>query len=76
MMGLLDDTNSWCIDNAQVVDIVVGFYTRLFTSERPANAHGILEVIQPLFTEDMNTNLTRDFTKQEVDLALKEMAPL
>ena len=50
--------------------------TRLFTSKRPTNAHGILEVIQPLVTKDMNTNLTRDFTKQEVDLALKEMAPL
>ena len=50
--------------------------TRLFTSKRPTNAHGILEVIQPLVTKDMNTNLTRDFTKQDVDLALKEMAPL
>ena len=75
-MGLLDDTNSWCTNNAQVADIIVGFYTRLFTSERPTNTHGILEVIQPLVTEDMNTNLTRDFTKQDVDLALKEMAPL
>ena len=73
---MLDDTNSWCTNNAQVADIIVGFYTRLFTSERPANAHGILEVIQPLVTEDMNTNLTRDFTKQDVDHALKEMAPL
>ena len=73
---MLDDTNSWCTNNAQVADIIVGFYTRLFTSETPANAHGILEVIQPLVTEDMNTNLTRDFTKQDVDLALKEMAPL
>ena len=76
MMRLFDDTNSWCTDNAQVADIIVGFYTRLFTSERPANASGILEVIQPLVIEGMNTNLTRDFTKEEVDLALKEMASL
>lgn len=76
IMGLLDDTNSWCTDNAQVAKIIVGFYTRLFTSERPTNVHGILEVIQPLIAKDMNTNLTRVFTKQEVDLALKEIAPL
>ncbi|KAK9986185.1 hypothetical protein SO802_031136 [Lithocarpus litseifolius] len=76
IMGLLDDTNSWCTDNAQVAEIIVGFYTRLFTSEEQTNVHGILEVIQPLVTEDMNTNLTRVFTKQEVDIALKEMAPL
>ena len=75
-MGLLDDSNSWCTDTAQVADIIVGFYTRLFTSERPTTAQGILEVIQPIVTDEMNSNLTRVFTKQEVDLALKEMAPL
>ena len=76
IMGLMDDTNSWCSDTTQVAEIIVEFYTRLFTSERPANIHGILDVIQPLITEDMNSNLTRVFTKQEVDIALKEMAPL
>ena len=75
-MGLLDDSNSWCTDTAQVADIIVGFYTRLFTSEGPTTAQGILEVIQPIVTDEMNSNLTRVFTKQEVDLALKEMAPL
>nr|XP_023927486.1 uncharacterized protein LOC112038880 [Quercus suber] len=76
IVGLLDETNSWCTDSAQVADIIVGFYTKLFTSERSSIDLGILEVVQPVVTEEMNTNLTRDFTKQEVDLALKEMAPL
>ena len=40
------------------------------------NAHAILEVIQPLVTEDMNISLTREFTRQEVEIALKDMAPL
>ena len=76
IMGLLDDSNSWCTETKQVADIIVGFYSSLFTSARPTNAQGILEVIQPIVTEEMNTNLTREFTRQEVDLALKEMAPL
>ena len=76
IVGLLDDSNSWCTNTTQVADNIVGFYTRLFTSERPTTDHGILEVIQPIVTKEMNSNLTRDFTKQEVDLALKEMAPL
>jgi len=66
-VGLLDDSNSWCIDTTQVANIIVGFYTRLFTFERPTTDQGILEVIQPIVTEEMNFNLTRDFTKQEVD---------
>ena len=76
ILGLLDDSNSWCTNTTQVADIIVGFYTRLFTSERPTTDHGVLEVIQSIVTEEMNSNLTRDFTKQEVDLVLKEMAPL
>ena len=40
------------------------------------NAHAIFEVIQPLVTEDMNISLTREFTRQEVEIALKDMAPL
>ena len=76
VVGLFDDSNSWCTNTTQVADNIVGFYTRLFTSERPTTDHGILEVIQPIVTKEMNSNLTRDFTKQEVDLALKEMAPL
>ncbi|XP_075659078.1 uncharacterized protein LOC142628942 [Castanea sativa] len=67
IVGLLDDTNSWCTDNSQIADIIVGFYRSLFTSARLADANTILEVIQPLVTEDMNINLTREFTKQEVD---------
>ena len=72
----MDDTNSWCSNTTQVAEIIVWFYTRLFTSERIANINGILDVIQPLITEDMNTSLTKVFTKQDVDIALKEMAPL
>jgi len=45
IMGLMDDTNSWCSNTTQVAEIIVGFYTRLFTSERTANIHGILDVI-------------------------------
>ena len=76
IVGLLDESNSWCMDRSQVEDIVYGFYSSLFTSSRPAGAHAVLEVIQPLITEDMNNGLTKEFTRHEVDIALKEMAPL
>ena len=76
IVGLLDESNSWCTDRSQVEDIVYGFYSSLFTSSRPAGAHAVLEVIQPLITEDMNNGLTKEFIRHEVDIALKEMAPL
>ena len=76
ILGSLDESNSQCTDSSQIEDITVGFYSSLFTSTKPADAHAILEVIQPLVTEDMNISLTREFTRQEVDLALKDMALL
>ena len=75
-MGLFNESNSWCTCRSQIEDIVFAFYSSLFTSSRSADAHAILEVIQPLVTEDMNTSLIKEFTRHEVDIALKEMAPL
>ena len=75
-MGLFNESNSWCTCRSQIEDIVFAFYSSLFTSSRSADAHAILEVIQPLVTEDMNTSLIKEFTRHEVDIALKEMVPL
>ena len=72
IVGLLNESNSWCTDRSQIEDIVFPFYSSLFTSSRPADAHVVLEVIQPLVTEDMNISLTKEFTRHEVDVALKE----
>ena len=76
IVGLFNESNSWCTCRSQIEDIVFAFYSSLFTSSRSADAHAILEVIQPLVTEDMNTSLIKEFTRHEVDIALKEMAPL
>ena len=45
ILGLLDESNSQCTDSSQIEDITVGFYSSLFTSTKPADAHAILEVI-------------------------------
>ena len=45
ILGLLDESNSQCTDSSQIEDIIVGFYSSLFTSTKPADAHPILEVI-------------------------------
>ena len=76
IVGLFNESNSWCTCRSQIEDIVFAFYSSLFTSSRSADAHAILEVIQPLVTEDMNTSLIKEFTRHEVDIALKEMASL
>ena len=73
---LYDSTGRWCTRQSQVNDSILGFYRELFTSANPENLADVLEVIPQVVTESMNASLTREFTIEEVEVAVKEMAPL
>ena len=62
--------------NDEVSGMIVEYYNKLFTS---SNLHDIEEVVQftkRMVTEDMNSCLIKNFSKDEVEIALKQMAPL
>ena len=59
-----------------MVDTVVKFYQQLFTSSEPVNLDEILEQIPTMVTEEMNSELLKEFIAEEVESALKQMAPL
>ena len=73
---LYDSTGRWCTRQSQVNDTILGFYRDLFTSANSENLADVLEVIPQVVTESMNASLTRAFTIEEVEAAVKEMAPL
>ena len=52
------------------------FYQDLFTSSNPTNFETILEEIPHVVIEEMNSELMKEFLTQEVEVALKQMAPL
>ena len=58
------------------MDMVVDFYQELFTSSNPNNFDTILEQIPQVVTEEMNLELMGEFTALEVEMPLKQMAPL
>jgi hypothetical protein len=60
----------------QVEDAFVHFFTQLFKAEAPSNMMQAVEAIQPCVTPAMNDFLVKDFTIEEVGLALNQMAPL
>ena len=51
------------------------FYQGLFTTTNLISFDDILEQIPHVVTEEMNSDLMGDFTTQEVEVALKQMAP-
>ena len=73
---LYDSTGRWCISQSQVNDTILEFYRDLFTTVNLENLADVVEVIPQVVTESMNDTLTRAFTIQEVEVVVKEMAPL
>ena len=55
---------------------MIKLYQKLFTSSEPVNLDEILEQIPTMVTEEMNSELLKEFTVEEVENALKQMAPL
>lgn len=65
------------IHNMAMQLILWWVFTSLFcTSSNPNNFDEILEQIPTTVIDDMNRHLTEEFIAQEVELALKHMAPL
>lgn len=56
--------------------MAVQFFTNLFSSTRPQLGEQSLRGVHKLITDDMNRELSREFTTEEVHLALRHMAPL
>ena len=55
--------------------VFVDFYTKLFSSSGVTNIDRVLEGVQKVVTDDMNAELQKLYTKEEVDVAIKQMAP-
>ena len=52
------------------------FYADLFTTSNPHNLDSIMEGVLEVVTEEMNAKLTTMYKVEEVELAIKKMAPL
>ena len=74
--GLYDNDGQWCTNPSRVEEIVLEFYQALFTTQNPDNFDEILAQIPQVVTDEMNNDLMVEFQKEEIEIALKQMAPL
>ena len=74
--GIKDVHGAWVTDEKVVSAIFVDFYSRLFTTSCPTNLERVLEGVQPMVSESMNEALTRPYVREEVDVAIQQMAPM
>lgn len=73
---LMDSNGVWRDGDEKVVGLFIDYSNELFTSSNPSHIGDVLESVSWVVTEQMNSELLRVFTRQEVDVALKQMAPL
>ena len=74
--GIQDDEGVWQSEEEVVSSIFVDFYTRLFTSSNVHDIDRVLEGVNKVVFDSMNTDLLMPYSKEEVDVAIKQMAPL
>ena len=73
---LRNNANAWCTEESQIKEIAVDYYNSLFASTHPLDFDEILETVHPLVSKDMDVQLTKPFSSEEVDIAIKEMEPI
>ena len=73
---LLLEDGSMVRDNKQIGERLVKYFKQIFKSTSPTNFDQILQGIKTKVTPAMNSDLTREYTADEVEFALKQMKPL
>ena len=76
IQGIEDNDGVWHEDVDKIEDVAVQYFTNLFTSTRPQLDEQSLRRVHKIITDDMNRELSWEFTTEEVFLALRHMAPL
>ena len=59
-----------------MVGIFVDYYAWLFTTSNLAELERVLAGLQPVVDDSMNAALSKPFVREEVEVAIKQMAPL
>ena len=74
-MGLWNDDDCWCNDKDSIACTTVDYFTKIYTSCSPNRIEEVINTIPTRVTDDMNAELTKTFTSEEVLRALHQIHP-
>ena len=72
---LLDDMGVWRESTLGVAEVAMSYFEKLYTTSHPSRIQEVINTMEPKVSVEMNQNLIRQFTKEEVEAALKQMHP-
>ena len=76
ILGLRNSRGEMCMGDDTVAGLLEEFYKELFKTSNSCNMEKVVQHASKVVMEEMNKELVGEFTRAEVDLAFKQMAPL
>ena len=58
-----------------MVEVAVSYFEKLYTASHPNRIQEVIDTMEPKVSVEMNQNLIKQFIKEEVEVALKQMHP-
>ena len=72
----MDDGGVWQEEIEAGEKIILDYFSTIFCSDQPTNSEASMEAMDKRVTPEMNNVLLKEFTVEEVKVALKQMHPI
>ena len=75
ILGILDKNGIWCEDQESIAKAAASYFEEIFSSSHPSQISTTIAPIPTLVYPEMNENLSKAFSSDEVAAALKQIHP-
>ena len=73
IVGLWNDEGIWCDSKEDIVRTVLSYFEDIYSSSNPSRLEEVTNLIPTKVSEEMNHDLIKDFSAEEVRTALQQM---
>jgi hypothetical protein len=73
----LRDDDNWITQNKKEMEgLTISFFKKLYTADSTVQPESVVQLFQPVITEEMNASMCREFSEEEISNALFQIGPL
>ena len=73
--GIWDKHGRWCEDKDSIANAAVTYFEDIYSTSNPNLIDEVTEAIPTIVTDEMNMELSKNFTKEEIVTTLKQIHP-
>ena len=75
IMDIWDEHGRWCDEEDSIAQTALSYFDNIYSSSHPCRIEEVTDAIPYMVTNEMNESLVREFTREEVVAALKQIHP-